>query len=58
MTISRAVKNDRSLDFIRSEISKCVLVCSNCHREAHNDMITREQLNLYRKKLADRIGME
>lgn len=26
----------RSWDKIKNEISKCALVCSNCHRELHN----------------------
>ncbi len=29
----------RSWEKIRDEISKCVLVCSNCHREIHGGLI-------------------
>jgi 5-methylcytosine-specific restriction endonuclease McrA len=25
-----------TLDAIKSELDKCVLLCSNCHREVHN----------------------
>lgn len=28
--------SNRSMDYIMSEISKCDLLCSNCHREYHN----------------------
>lgn len=27
--------NTRSWDRVRREIEKCILVCANCHREAH-----------------------
>ena len=29
----------KSFDKIRSELDKCVLVCSNCHREIHAGLI-------------------
>jgi len=32
---SRTLSN-RSMDYIMNEISKCDLLCSNCHREFHN----------------------
>lgn len=31
--ISKAVNNGTSIDRIKNEISKCELVCANCHRE-------------------------
>ena len=31
--------NPRNWDYIVSEIRKCVMLCSNCHRELHNDLI-------------------
>jgi|SRR6185312_3407589 len=35
ISISRAVKNGLSIETIKLEISKCVVVCSNCHRKLH-----------------------
>ena len=29
----------RSWDRIKEELSKCILVCANCHREIHNKKI-------------------
>jgi len=31
---------NRSFDRIKKELDKCVLVCSNCHREIHEGLIT------------------
>ena len=35
--------NIRSIDKCLEEIKKCILVCSNCHREIHSGIITAEQ---------------
>ena len=32
-----------------SEIRKCILVCSNCHREIHEEMFSEEELYNYQK---------
>ena len=37
--ISSMIK-DNSWKRIEEEISKCILLCSNCHRKLHNNMIT------------------
>lgn len=33
-----------SLEHLRSEISKCKLLCANCHRELHNEELTLENI--------------
>lgn len=34
-TISQKIKEGCSLQTMKDEISKCILVCANCHREIH-----------------------
>lgn len=34
-TISNMLKNPRKINLIIEEVKKCVLLCSNCHRELH-----------------------
>lgn len=29
----------RSWDAVEKELSKCILLCANCHREVHADMV-------------------
>ncbi|AMO42802.1 HNH endonuclease [Cyanophage S-RIM50] len=33
--VSRLIWNNSSLDKIKTEIDKCVCLCSNCHRRVH-----------------------
>lgn len=33
--IARLSKNAVSLDSLKEEISKCIVLCANCHREEH-----------------------
>ena len=42
---SRNLSN-RSLDRIREEVIKCILVCSNCHQEIHNPHLNIESLKI------------
>lgn len=37
--ISTAVANGLSIDNIEKEIAKCDVLCSNCHRKLHWDMV-------------------
>ena len=35
---------NRSWESVRSELKKCILVCANCHREIHSNLISNLQL--------------
>lgn len=45
--IARMISNNYSLDKVKDEMKKCIILCSNCHREFHyyekNKGITLEQ---------------
>ena len=34
--IARMISNNYSLDKIKEEMKKCIVLCSNCHREFHH----------------------
>lgn len=36
--------SNRSMDYIMSEVIKCDLLCSNCHREYHNPEISIDKI--------------
>ena len=31
----------RSMDSLRKEVDKCILVCSNCHAEIHDELFNQ-----------------
>ena len=39
-TVSRLITNTSNIESVKKEIAKCVVLCSNCHREFHylNDL--------------------
>lgn len=47
-TVSRMISNNASDETIQKEINKCIVLCSNCHREFHylekNGMTIQEYL--------------
>ena len=50
--------NCRSLESDLEESKKCILVCSNCHREIHSDMITTELVSSYDNEKAQQLLMD
>jgi hypothetical protein len=38
--------SNRTMDFLLKEFSKCVLLCSNCHREVHHPEMEIESITL------------
>ena len=40
--ISDGIKRGYSLNKIKTEIDKCIMLCSNCHRKLHAGLITTE----------------
>lgn len=42
--VSKMVSNTASIDTIKKEINKCVVLCSNCHRKIHYHNISIEEL--------------
>lgn len=40
---------------VRDEIKKCILVCANCHREIHSDLINKQLKNSFNEERAREI---
>ena len=40
--VSNMVSSRMSLDSIKNEMEKCVVICCNCHRKLHRDLIFEE----------------
>ena len=38
-------KTHHSIDSVKDELNKCIVVCSNCHREIHNPQSTVQNIN-------------
>jgi hypothetical protein len=54
ISLSVIMTSCKSWDFIYSEIEKCILLCSNCHREVHySDLILPKEFKRFDKNLAD-----
>lgn len=48
-----------SFEILRKEVDKCVMVCSNCHREIHGNIIKCPDINLEeRAKNLDKVEIE
>lgn len=43
LSISQAVSNLRSVEKIKEEISKCDVLCANCHRKVHWELESKYQ---------------
>lgn len=39
------IRTGFSWDRVKIELDKCILVCSNCHREIHDGMVKLENVN-------------
>lgn len=51
---------EKSQDRIRNEVSKCILICANCHRGITQEpsVVPVTTLNLFRTKIPDEIPLE
>lgn len=53
-TISQGL--DKPWHLLKKEIDKCLLVCCNCHKEIHSDLIPQEHMEQLLQKDLDRYG--
>lgn len=47
---------NRAWEVLDNELKKCTLVCSNCHREIHEGLITQELHSTYSAERAEQIS--
>lgn len=43
ITVSRTVANKWSTERLQTEVDKCVIICSNCHRKVHAGILALNQ---------------
>jgi hypothetical protein len=36
MEISKIIQQQKKFDIIKKELDKCIILCANCHKEAHH----------------------
>ena len=55
---SISTNSNISFEKANKELKKCILVCSNCHREIHENLISVENLFSYNENKANEIFQE
>ena len=43
--IAKLIHSNKNWDYINKELSKCILICSNCHREIHAELRNEKDTN-------------
>jgi hypothetical protein len=42
-TVSNAAKQGYSIESIKQEIAKCIVLCANCHRKHHSGLLVQRE---------------
>ena len=53
-----ASNTNKAWEWIKEEIKKCAMVCANCHREIHAELISQPQSSSYNNTIGDEITKE